>query len=215
MSTSQTSSSSHNSSNLTLWIVIAIVAAVAISTIVPWVGLSGLEVGSDDYKARAESLRGLFEIIGFGGDIFLRLLKMMVVPLVVVSVMSGILGLGDVRKLGRPGLYTVGFYFLTTVLAVTLGLVMVNLIRPGVGTVDAAKAEQIVAEKGAEIEGGASEIEEEGIGMILRNLALMLFTDNLIKSAANSDLLPLIVFSIVFAGMLYFTKKKLWRNVEH
>ncbi|MFG0295202.1 MAG: dicarboxylate/amino acid:cation symporter [Maioricimonas sp. JB045] len=202
MSTSQTSSSSHNSSNLTLWIVIAIVAAVAISTIVPWVGLSGLEVGSDDYKARAESLRGLFEIIGFGGDIFLRLLKMMVVPLVVVSVMSGILGLGDVRKLGRPGLYTVGFYFLTTVLAVTLGLVMVNLIRPGVGTVDAAKAEQIVAEKGAEIEGGASEIEEEGIGMILRNLALMLFTDNLIKSAANSDLLPLIVFSIVFAGML-------------
>ncbi|MFG0332824.1 MAG: dicarboxylate/amino acid:cation symporter [Maioricimonas sp. JB049] len=206
MSTSQQSSSqqssSHNSSSLTFWIVIAIVAAIAISTLLPWIALSGLDEGSDTYAGRAASLHTLFEIIGFGGDIFLRLLKMMVVPLVIVSVMSGILGLGDVRKLGRPGLYTVAFYFLTTVLAVVLGLALVNIIRPGVGTVDAAKAEQIVAEKGAEIEGGAADIEEEGIGMILRNLALMLFTDNLIKSAANGDLLPLIVFSIVFAGML-------------
>lgn len=45
-----------------------------------------------------------------GGEVFLNLLKMMVVPLVMSSVMCGILGMGDVRKLGKPGLYTVLYY---------------------------------------------------------------------------------------------------------
>ena len=78
-----------------------------------------------------ESLTGVFEFISLGGDIFLRLLKMMVVPLVLTSVMSGVLGLGDVRKLGRPGSLTILFYLSTTLLAVILGLAMVNLIKPG------------------------------------------------------------------------------------
>ena len=55
-----------------------------------------------------------------GGEVFLNLLMMMVVPLVVMSVMSGILGLGDVRKLGKPGACAVGYYMCTTVLALSL-----------------------------------------------------------------------------------------------
>ena len=66
-----------------------------------------------------------------GGELFLNLLMMMVVPLVVMSVMSGILGLGDVRKLGKPGACAVGYYMCTTVLAVITGLIMVNLLKPG------------------------------------------------------------------------------------
>ena len=49
-----------------------------------------------------------------GGEVFLRMLMMVVVPLVMASVMSGILGLGDVRKLGRPGATAVGYYLTTT-----------------------------------------------------------------------------------------------------
>ena len=56
---------------------------------------------------------------------------MMVVPLVVASVMCGILGLGDVRKLGKPGITAVGYYLCTTVLALVVGLIVVNLINPG------------------------------------------------------------------------------------
>ncbi|MCI5228037.1 MAG: hypothetical protein D3918_15640 [Candidatus Electrothrix sp. AX2] len=63
-----------------------------------------------------------------GGEVFLKLLKMMVVPLVISSVMSGILGLGDIRKLGRPGGTAVVYYFTTTALAVLVGIVIVNLI---------------------------------------------------------------------------------------
>ena len=80
-----------------------------------------------------ESTVALFEAIGIGGEVFLRALTMMVVPLVMASVMSGILGMGDVRKLGRPGLVAILYYFSTTILAVVVGLAVVNVIKPGSG----------------------------------------------------------------------------------
>ena len=132
-----------------------------------------------------------------GGEIFLNLLTMMVVPLVVASVMSGIIGLGDVRKLGRPGGLAITYYVTTTVLAVLVGLVLVNLIQPGSG-VDPATLEAGASEGGAVAAGR----EDMGFGTILRNLALMLFTNNLFRSATEGGLLPLIIFSIMFAGVL-------------
>ena len=132
-----------------------------------------------------------------GGEIFLNLLTMMVVPLVVASVMSGIIGLGDVRKLGRPGGLAITYYVTTTVLAVLVGLVLVNLVQPGSG-VDPATLEAGAAEGGAVAAGR----EDMGFGTILRNLALMLFTNNLFRSATEGSLLPLIIFSIMFAGVL-------------
>ncbi len=193
-------------SRLTLYICSAIVLAILLALLLP------------DFAAR-------FEV---GGEIFLRLLKMMVVPLVITSVMNGILGMGDVRKLGRPGGCAVAYYVCTTVLAVVVGLLVVNLINPGVGTVSDEKRAEIEAESGSaktktkildalaeetgleqkdvaralpELEGGL-EGKEPSLTTILNNLMLMLFTDNLFSSAAETNLLPLIVFSIIFAGML-------------
>jgi Na+/H+-dicarboxylate symporter len=190
---------------LTLWIGAAIIAAVLVGLLLPHLAVK----------------------LHIGGEIFLKLLKMMVVPLVVMSVMSGILGLGDVRKLGRPGGTAALYYLTTTVIAVSIGIVVVNVMRPGVGTVSkeaiaAVQAEQkphsvkakvrdALAEAGklksdelsAVFPDLADEREEPpAVGMILKNLALMLFTDNLISSAAKMELLPLIVFSLVFAGVL-------------
>ena len=161
--------------NLTIYIFVAIVAAVALALIRPHVAI-GFEVG---------------------GQIFLRLLTMMVVPLVMASVMSGIIRLGDVRKLGRPGALTVAYYLSTTVLAVIVGLIMVNLIQPGVGSVDQETLNRLAAEGESATAG-----QDMTLGAILRNLLLTLFTDNLVASAAETNLLPLIVFSMIFAGML-------------
>lgn len=164
--------------------------------------------------------------LDIGGEVFLRTLKMIVVPLVFTSVMCGVLGMGDVRKLGRPGAAAIGFYLVTTVLAVLVGLIVVNVVRPGEGTVDQAAIEALGSEgRGspkAKITNalsestGLSEAEVGGvlaslpqgetvqpeIGTVLRNLVLMLVTDNLFVSAAKTELLPIIVFAIVFAGML-------------
>ena len=65
------------------------------------------------------------------GTIFIRLLKFIAVPLVLFSIISGISGLSNVSKLGKMGGKTLGFYLITTILAVGVGLTMVNLIRPG------------------------------------------------------------------------------------
>jgi solute carrier family 1 (high affinity glutamate transporter) protein 1 len=162
-------------SRLTLYIAVAIVLAILLAVFAPGFAMQ-------------------FEL---GGKIFLNVLTMMVVPLVMASVMSGIIGLGDIRKLGRPGGLAVTYYLMTTVLAVIVGLLMVNLIQPGVGvdqtTLDASHAEGQVSTAGR---------EDADLGTILRGLVLMLFTDNLIESAAKTSLLPLIFFSIIFAGML-------------
>ena len=168
--------SDDSSNRLTLYIGLAIVAAVALAFLSPRAAIT-------------------FEV---GGEIFLRLLTMLVVPLVVASVMSGIIGLGDVRKLGRPGALAVLYYLTTTVMAVLVGLVLVNLIQPGIGTVDQATLSAMAAEG----RGVAAAQEQASLDTILRNLLLMLFTDNLFASAANTNLLPLIVFSVIFAGML-------------
>ena len=142
--------------------------------------------------------------LSLGGKIFLRLLMMVVVPLVMASVMSGILGLGDVRKLGKPGLVAVGYYFTTTILAVTTGIIVVNLFDPGVGLdVDTLSATSGTEHSSDHLQKLADNPDgPRGLRDIFQNLVLTLFTDNLLKSMANGDLLPLIVFSIVFAGML-------------
>jgi Na+/H+-dicarboxylate symporter len=65
------------------------------------------------------------------GTIFINLLKLIAVPLVLFSIISGVAGLGDPKSLGRMGLKTLAFYFVTTILAVSLGLVLVNVVAPG------------------------------------------------------------------------------------
>lgn len=98
-------------SHLTTWIVLSIILAIVLAVSAP----------------------SIASRLTLGGEIFLRLLQMVVVPLVMASVMSGILGLGDVRKLGRPGGYAVLYYLSTTVFAVITGLIVVNIVNPGVG----------------------------------------------------------------------------------
>ncbi len=67
------------------------------------------------------------------GEIFLRALKMIIVPLIVASMICGITSLGDVRKLGRTGAVTLAYYMVTTGLAVAVGIILVNIIQPGAG----------------------------------------------------------------------------------
>lgn len=191
--------------HLTLYICVSIVLAIVVALVFPGFAMK-------------------FHV---GGEVFLRMLKMVVVPLVVASVMCGILGMGDVRKLGRPGGYAILYYISTTVLAVFVGLIVVNTIKPGVGAIDKETLDAVAAEgdvtsarakvldslsqttglsseEVASVFGDlpAGEKEQPSIATILNNLLLMLFTENLFESAAKTDLLPLIVFSIVFAGLL-------------
>jgi Na+/H+-dicarboxylate symporter len=67
------------------------------------------------------------------GQIFVKLLKMLIVPLIVASMVTGVARVGDIRKLGGLGARTVAYYLTTTFAAVLVGLVLVVIVRPGVG----------------------------------------------------------------------------------
>ncbi len=126
--------------------------------------------------------------VAWMGDMFLTALKMLIVPLIIAAVISGVASLGDVRKLGRIGGATLAYYFITTGIAVFIGLVMVNLIQPGAGlNISGGEIPQKVLEK-----------EETSASDILMSL----ISPNLIASAADTQLLPLIVFAIVFSAAL-------------
>lgn len=73
------------------------------------------------------------------GTIFIRILKFIAVPLVLFSIISGISGLTDISKLGKMGAKTLGFYLTTTVIAVGLGLLLVNVVKPGTHLNDAQR----------------------------------------------------------------------------
>ncbi|MCH7495448.1 MAG: cation:dicarboxylase symporter family transporter, partial [Candidatus Marinimicrobia bacterium] len=71
--------------------------------------------------------------ISFLGDIFLRLLKMIIVPLIMASIISGVTSIGSAKKLGNLGAKTFIYYISTSLLAIITGLILVNIVKPGVG----------------------------------------------------------------------------------
>lgn len=133
-------------------------------------------------------LPDVFLSLRFIGTLFLNALRMIVVPLVVASMIVGVSSLGDLRKLGRTAGKTVLFYFATTSLSVLVGIILVNLIRPGTG----------VEAFGAYV----PDIVAESTGKSLADVFLSLIPTNIFRAAANDDILPLIVVSLLFGGVL-------------
>jgi len=119
--------------------------------------------------------------LDFIGNMFIRLLKMIIIPLIMASLVAGIVSLGDVRKLGRIGLKTLLYYAATTTLAVVVGLVLVNIIRPGIGVEIAKEAVDL----------GGREIPS--VLSITGNIV----PENLFKAMAEGNVLPVIFFSLL------------------
>ena len=128
------------------------------------------------------------------GQIFLRMLFMVVVPLVFASVTMGVASLGDLRRIGRVGIKTLLIFVLTTALAVCVGLTLVNLIRPG-DALDPAIRTALMSEYSAQA--GEKVVASEGSGFGI-NTFVNIVPRNPVASAANGDMLGLIFFSLIF-----------------
>ncbi len=131
--------------------------------------------------------------VKFLGDIFLNALKMMIVPLVVASMITGVASLGDVRRLGRTGLLTIGYYAATTGIAVAIGISLANIIQPGAGFTP------VVTE--------LPEMVGEGTYTVM-DVIVNMVPSNLFAAAAETNVLPLIIVSLVFGGILTTLGKK-------
>ncbi|MGH7503899.1 MAG: dicarboxylate/amino acid:cation symporter [Longimicrobiales bacterium] len=159
---------------------------------------AGIVTGLIANLSDLEWLRSALDFIEPIGTIFIRLIMMIVVPLVVASIVLGTASLGDIRKLGRLGGKTVAWYLSTTAVAVMIGLLLSNIVRPG-SRIDAATRDQLSAQFSDEAAARLTAAESApGIEQVL----IELVPTNAFAAAAEGDLLPLIIFSIIFGAAL-------------
>ena len=133
------------------------------------------------------------------GQIFLRMLFMVVMPLVFASISLGVAGLGDIRKVGRVGGKAVGYFVVSTVLAATLGLIVVNLSRPWERVTAETRVElmeRFAGDASSRVEAAATTAQfgpDTFVNIVPRNP---------IKAAADTDMLGVIFFGLMFGAAL-------------
>jgi len=130
------------------------------------------------------------------GQVFLRMLSMVVMPLVFASIALGVAGVGDVRRVGRMGAKTLAYFLGTTALATGLGLVLVRLVEPG-AHISAAVRDKLLRDYagGASAKIDAAQASDFGIDTLVG-----IVTRNPIKSAVDGDMLGIIFFGLVFGA---------------
>lgn len=151
--------------SLTAWIFIAMVAGVAIGTAFPNIG-------------KAEWMSAM-------ANVFLRLIKSIIAPLIFGTLVYGIAGTGSVKTMGRIGLKAIVYFEVLTTIALALGLGAVNLVRPGAGmTLERTAAETGLAQSGPTLTGTLEHT----------------FPASVIDAMAKGDVLQIVVFSFLFGA---------------
>ena len=166
--------------SITLWkrVLIGLFVGLAIGLTMRWI------LGIDTAKAVADTAVKPF------GDVFVRLIKMLVIPLISTTLVAGVTAMGDPKKLGSLGARTMGMYLVTTFFAVSLGLLVGTVLHPGTGVdYETAGAEAIDSVRG--------KIETaDAAGGIVERL-LQIIPTNPIESLARGAVLPTIFFAIL------------------
>jgi Na+/H+-dicarboxylate symporter len=133
------------------------------------------------------------EYITWMGDLFLRALKMIIVPLILSSIVSGVANLGSGESLGRLGIKTLTYYLSTSTFAIIVGLLFVNLLQPGVGSdLGLSKSIEELA------------VTKQSFGDTL----LKIVPENIFDSFLQGDMLSIIFFSIIFGYFITKVDKK-------
>ncbi len=120
--------------------------------------------------------------VSWMGDVFLRLLRMIVIPLILSSIISGLVNIGSEGSLGRLGLKTFGYYLTTSTFAIITGLLLVNIIKPGIGVdISSIYIDESIS------------IERPRISEVL----IQIVPDNIFYALANNEFLSVIFFAII------------------
>lgn len=178
-------------------IILALVLGLVIGVILQWI------INRDPAAGAPGWVGGVLNSCRFFADLFLRALKMVIVPLVVASIISGIAGLKSLEGFGRMAVKTWLYYGIGSLVAVCVGLFFVNVIQPG--RVDGkpnatlkAAMDAALTTKHADQVGDVMKRAEGGASSLL-DIVRRMIPDNIIKACAEGDLLAIIFVSILFA----------------
>ena len=143
----------------------------------------GLSIAAGILLCRITPYENWSKYIQWAGDIFLHGLQMIVIPLVFTSIALGVAGMGNSAALGRIAGKTILYYIVTTAIAATIGLTLVNLIQPGDG------ANLNLAEK-------VTSVNAQNVSFIDQIVAIV--PSNIFRAMADGNLLPIIFFAVIF-----------------
>ncbi|HNR91194.1 MAG TPA: dicarboxylate/amino acid:cation symporter [Dokdonella sp.] len=144
------------------------------------------------------------------GQVFLRLLFMLVIPLLFSALVIGVAEMGDIRSLGRVGWKTLGYTVVVSTIAVVIGILLVNLFRPGEGF-DRALADSMIADAGSRAQAIVAGSATQGNAM---TLLLNIVPTNVIKAAADNDILAVMFFALMFGVGIVLTKSPLAQRTK-
>jgi len=147
------------------------------------------------------NIEPLYQVITLLGTIFIRLLKMVMVPLILTSIILGVSSIGSGRKVGRIGIKTLCYYLCTSLLAIITGLFLSNLIKPGIG----ANIVQNTSFDVSKIQTPASTLD----------ILIRMIPTNPFQALANGDMLGIIFFAIFFGiviNMIDNSKSKILKD---
>ena len=159
-----------------------ILAALVLGVIAGWGINASIDDGTPQSAARLAEIAGYLGIVT---TVFLRLIKMIIAPLVFSTLVAGIAHMGDIAALGRVGIRALGWFIFATLISLSLGLILVNLLQPGIGLhlpIPPADA--------------ASDIVTAAFN--LKDFVGHVVPASIIDAMATNEILPIVVFSVFF-----------------
>jgi Na+/H+-dicarboxylate symporter len=167
---------------LTRYILIALVLGV----VVGWVINATIDDGTPESAARLKAIADYLSIVT---TLVLRLIKMIIAPLVFSTLVAGIAHMGDIAALGRVGLRSLGWFIAATFVSLSLGLILVNLLQPGVGL-------------GLPIPPATATSGIETAAFNLKDFVSHLVPASIFEAMSSNEILPIVIFSIFFGVAL-------------
>jgi Na+/H+-dicarboxylate symporter len=171
-------------SKLTQWIMVSMVLGVIVGYICNMY-----------LKADANLLKEVTGYLALGSDIFLRMIKMIIAPLVFATLVSGMAGLGDGKTVGRIGIKALSWFLMASVISLALGLLFVNVFQPGTG----------LQFSPADVS-GATNLKTSALNV--KSFITNIFPKSIFEAMSNNDILQILVFSLFFGFALSGLKNK-------
>ena len=178
---------------LTMYIVIALIAGIAIGSIFNTMADATWVQWIDQY---------IFNVLG---QIFLNLIFMVVVPVVFISIVLGVVSVGDPKTLGVLGIKTMLFYLITTAIAISLAIGIALILQPGEGQADLLQTDEVSEYRETELEGGDTQIAME---QTFDQTVINIIPDNIFMAMADQNMLQIIAFAIFIGVGLIAVKEK-------
>ena len=163
-----------------------ILLALVLGIIAGWAINAAIDDGTPDSAAR---LKQIAEYLSIFTALFLRLIKMIIAPLVFSTLVAGIAHMGDVAALGRVGARSLAWFIVASLVSLTLGLILVNLLQPGVGL--NLELPAVTAASGVET-----------ASFNLKEFVTHLVPASIFEAMAKNEILPIVIFSIFFGVAL-------------